>query len=356
MSPTPSFRTALPVALLLCALTASFLGVGCDLMQPIEPAPKVTPAPPAKVTPVVNQAPEAILATVNGTALSMQPLYDALVSDYGMQIAQILLADELVRQAIVKEKLSLTVSKMDIDAESSKTLQQLFPFGAPPTKRQIEGLLAQFLTKRNLSRRQWDASMRRNLLLARLAETRIGPITEEDLRELFFLQYDGKIIVRHIQTPSLSNAQTLLKSIRDGEPFAKVAQTHSTSPSGKDGGLLPPIGARTAPPGVPPALLQAAKALKKPGEVSSPIQVGTAFHILKLEEIIPPQAVKYAQVEPQLRALAHEQRIHQLQPVIMRELFSKADIQFVDPTLREQRKNAKAAANANAAAPAKNPA
>jgi parvulin-like peptidyl-prolyl isomerase len=304
------------------------LGAGCD-MQPGKPVViEANEAPPAP------QRGGAVMATVNGTPLYMSDLHDVLVRDYGLALGQQFIADEAVRQELGRLSLPVEVTQTQQQKETLLALAQVTGLPKVESEEQLDDLLSQFLGKFNLTRRQWDATMTRNVRLARLAEQRVV-INEETLRDEYFLCYGGKLKVRHIQAPSVAKAEEILRKLEGGEDFVKLAFQHSTNGDAKTGALLPDIHLNGPNPDVPPALVANAKALRV-GEVSNPVQVGTNFHILRLENKIPPQDVAFADVKDQLRPLVRERQIRGLQQPILKELLDRADIVYVDPTLKSQ--------------------
>jgi parvulin-like peptidyl-prolyl isomerase len=76
--------------------------------------------------------------------------------------------------------------------------------------------------------------------------------------------------------------------------------------------------------------------MKKIGEVSDPIQVGTAFHILKLLVIIEPENIKYENVQARLAADVHKRKAVALQQDILQILVRGGKLQYVDPILKSQ--------------------
>ena len=85
-----------------------------------------------------------------------------------------------------------------------------------------------------------------------------------------------------------------------GVPFEQVVQEFSTEPP--DGqplnGELPPFSREDAR--LPQNFKDAAFALKV-GEVSEPVEAGNAYHLIKLEERVPPKAVKFEMVKDSIR-------------------------------------------------------
>jgi parvulin-like peptidyl-prolyl isomerase len=150
------------------------------------------------------------------------------------------------------------------------------------------------------------------------------------------------VVVRHIQTFKLEDAQKVKELADKGIDFTLLVTRYSTHESRKNGGLLPPIGQDTVQ--VSPAIRNVALAMKRIGEISNPIQAGTRWYILKLEKVIEPKGVKYADVKDKIAASLRERRISMYQNEILQKLIAEAKIQYVHPILKEQEAKAKAAA------------
>lgn len=307
-----------------------------DVSKPAAKTPKVKPAtPPAEAA----SAWGTTMAKVNGKAIPMSRLHEALVQDYGLALAQQLIADELVRQECERKNVPYPVSAKEVAIATGRAIDRNFQYNTTMTTADKQKLLRQYLIKNRLTRRQWDATMARYIRLRRLAGSEVT-VSEAELTDAYRRQFDGKKRVRHIQVPTLQVAQEVLKQIKSGSKFTELAATYSTNPTGKSGGWLPDIGMRSAPTGVAQAVVNAARALDAPGEVSAPIQAGTNFHILKLEEIVEPRNVKLDDVRNKLTLMIREQKMFAAQLQIMRYLVTQAqkrgDIRYVDPSLRSQ--------------------
>jgi len=309
-------------------------------LSPVKPAdtsPKPAPAPEMVTAPdpVVNAPPKPaqpgrlVMAYVNGEPVYMDHLNQLLVSGYGMVVAQQLVANELVRQEARRK--GLAVTDAEVEAEHQRYMDALFPTVTEANQRQR--LLEQLLKKNNVSQDQWNLTMRRNTLLAKLADNQVQ-VTEEEVKEEFDRQYERKVRVQHIQTANLADAQKVLKDLGEGSEFTALVNKYSIGPTAERAGLLEPFGSRDT--GTPPALRQVAMGMKKVGEVSDPIQVGTAFHILKLLAIIEPENVKYENVRARLAVDVRKRKAVALQQDILQILIRGGKLQYVDPILKNQ--------------------
>jgi len=315
------------------------------------PGPTATAPAPAPVTPALAPAHEpkmvtapepivtapsrpaqpgrAVMAYVNGEPVYMDQLNRLLISGYGLAVAQQLVANELVRQEAQRK--GLAVTDAEVEAEYRRTVEGMFPTVAEANQRQR--LLEQLLKKNNVSQEQWNLTMRRNTLLAKLADKQVQ-VAEEEVKEEFDRQYERKVKVQHIQTATLADAQKVLKDLANGAEFTALVNKYSLGPTADKAGLLEPFGSRDS--GTPPALRQVAMGMKKIGEISEPIQVGTAFHILKLLAIIEPENIKYEDVRARLAADVRKTKAVALQQDILQILIRGGKLQYVDPILKSQ--------------------
>jgi len=271
-----------------------------------------------------------VMAYVEGKPVYMEAANDLLFRSYGTQVAEQLIANELVRQAAEKE--NITITQEDIQEELDKSLAGLFRSTSQPADR--AKLLDTFLQRRNISRKQWDLTMRRNAILRKLVKDQVS-VSDEEIHDVYLGQYGKKAQVSMIQVASLPEAQEIIeKANLEGADFAKLAQKYSKHGSARMGGALPPLG--QADKTAPPAILQAAMALKEVEDISDPIQVATDFYILKLNNIIEPSDVKLDDVTAEIKARLLEQKIRAEQMQYLRNSFESAEIKLVHPILKEQ--------------------
>ena len=307
-------------------------------VEPIPPPPPGAPpaAPPAARWPsTAPAAPQgAVMATVNGQPLYMVQLHAALLRGQGLEIAQELIASEVVGQEARRRGVS--VSEEEVQAEQNRLLAQQWPSLEEPEQR--ERALAQFLAQRGSSRVRWELICRGNALLRKMAEPN-AVVTDAMLQAEYADQFGRKVEVRHIQVESLDAAAAVMKLLKAKVDFADLARRLSKNPSAANGGLLPPM-TKTGSGEPEQVVRDVAFSLTEPGEVSEPVKVGYAFHLLQLVRYVEPTTAPSEDAKAKLRAALQEKVIRQWQQKIMFDLMSAAKYEFVDPVLREM--NAKA--------------
>ena len=146
--------------------------------------------------------------------------------------------------------------------------------------------------------------------------------------------YGERVRVRHIQVSNknagrLNEVVTLLE---EGADFADVARKMSANvETAPRGGELPPFAFTDTD--FDPLLREAAFSLEI-NEVSNPVRTGQFYHILRLEERIPPAAVRFEDVRPQVEAGLRERELPKEMGRLAQRLFNDANIKVLDPKMR----------------------
>lgn len=269
------------------------------------------------------------MATVNGKPIYMEDLHAPLVEAYGIRIAEMLVVNALVVQEA--ERTKITVTDKDVIAENDRTLrgilgeQQLTPD-------QRERVLERLLKQRGITRRLWTTIMRRNAILRKMVAGKVV-VSEAMIKAEFARLHGEKVQISHIQLPGLTEAEKIIKLLKAGGDFADLAKRYSTNTAtAKDGGTLAPFSREN--PAIPRAIRDAAFALKT-GQISGIVQVGSEFHVLKLHKRFMPPAAEYDAVKEKIRDALKEHIIERLQVEKLSELRRKADVDYVNPTLKQ---------------------
>lgn len=175
--------------------------------------------------------------------------------------------------------------------------------------------------------------------LRKLAEVQvIGKITDKDLLEAFNIEYGEKVRVRHIQLVNQKEAAEARRRLENGEAFERVAMEMSTDANSKRyGGEIRPFS--RAERFWPAQFVDAAFALRKPGELSDTINDGQAFHIIRLEERIPPNKLaKFEEHKEYLREKLNGLMVQARAKILRAELAVQVgkSLKIEDPLLRRQ--------------------
>ena len=264
----------------------------------------------------------------------MKQLHTILVDGYGMAIAEQLLRTEIVKQAAASKGISVT--EQDVEEEHERAMKLTFAMANSDAERQQ--MLNQLLISRSVTYSTWRLIMQRNALLRKMIGTNFE-VPDEAVRTAFDRRHGRMVVVSHIETQSHAKAK-LVKRLAATVDFAALAKEYSISPTSTNGGKLPPIGQDTKQ--VSPAMKQVALAMRKVGDISDPVQVGSRFHIMKLEEIIEPKKASYSQEKDKIASELKEQMIRSAGSRLLEQLSAAAKVEFVNASLKEQ--NSKRAA------------
>lgn len=274
------------------------------------------------------------IATVNGRSITRRAVVKLAMDARGLAAMQQLIVLQLSRQET--KRLGITVTAADIEAENVNAASKIVDAAQVADTLNTadkQRLLEQLLDKKGLSMAEFRVGMERNAHLRKVAELSVH-IDPAHVREEFARNYGAKVRIRHIELTSLRAASKAQDYLRDGVTFEETARRLSVNrESGAAGGALPPFSYPDE--NIPAALREAAFSLV-PGQVSMPIGAKGRFHLLKLEERIPPADVKFAEVVDEVTASLRERLITEAMSKLATDLFQKARIRVIDPKLRKQ--------------------
>jgi peptidyl-prolyl cis-trans isomerase C len=224
-------------------------------------------------TPVAAQDASTVLATVNGTditlghLIAMRAMLPAQYQELPDEVLYNGMLDQLIQQEVVADSLR--------GSEDARTK----------------------LTMENEDR----------AFLASVAIDAIAfdTIADADVQALYDANFtdaggDQEWNASHILVATEEEAQSLIDQLNDGADFVALAQEFSTGPSGPNGGALGWFGTGMMVPE-----FEAAVAGLEAGEISAPVQTQFGWHVVKLNEsrISAPPALEdvRADLEEELR-------------------------------------------------------
>lgn len=210
------------------------------------------------------------VATVNGTAIEKDALYEQMVKTSGAEALEVMISDEIIRQEA--KKADITVTQDEIDSEMAVYEEN---YGG------AEGLASAIETS-GMTMEDLENEMETYLKIEKL----IGPdieITDEAIQTYFeenkaALGQSAEVEASHILTETKEQAEEVAKKLADGGDFAKLAAEYSIdTATAENGGELGSFGE-----GEMAAEFEKAAFAMKPNEISEPVETEFGFHVIKV--------------------------------------------------------------------------
>jgi peptidyl-prolyl cis-trans isomerase C len=327
-----------------------FASAACRKAPAAQAATKTAATPgqaasPAK--PVPAQLPD-VVAHVNGEAVTKDEL-EHMLRTMEMQAGQPIPPDR--RDEIVRSSLDRLVA-YHLLIQESRTRNVTVSDNEIGAK--VQEFRGQFQSdeafKQALVQRGWptiDAlrkDVRNDLTVSKLMEADAATqpaVTEQDARD-FYTKNPGKfqqpetVRASHILIKVDANADAaakkkaraeidgVLKRLRAGADFAKLAQEHSQDGSAAQGGDLGYFPRER----MVPAFADAAFALK-PGQISNVVESQFGYHVIKVTDRKPGRTVPFEEVSPQIGKYLAQERRQQRAGAFVDELKKKARIEVL---------------------------
>ncbi|PSL34369.1 foldase protein PrsA [Planomicrobium soli] len=254
------------------------------------------------------------VATVNGTDIDKESLYEKLVAANGVATLDAMISDELVKQEA--QKANVKVTKEEIDAEMKKYEEQYG--GAEALQSAIESS--------GMTVDQLENEMKNYLLIEKL----VGPdieITDEQIDAYFeenkasFAQAE-QVEASHILVATKEEAEEVSKKLEYGEDFAELAAEYSTdTATAEAGGELGSFGK-----GEMAAEFEEAAFGMKADEISEPVETDYGFHIIKVTGKTEAAEADLADNKEQIKEILFDEALNTQYASWMAEKKEAADI------------------------------
>ena len=160
----------------------------------------------------------------------------------------------------------------------------------------------------------------------------VGKITDEEVRarydkEIAAAPAINEVHARHILVKTKEEAEAIIKQLDGGADFQKLANEHTTDPSGKtSGGDLGFFG----PGQMVPEFEKAAFALEVGKYTEQPVQTQFGWHIIKVEDKRTQQPPPFEQVKDQARSAVIRDKYFEL----VKQVRSEAKVEIPDEKLK----------------------
>jgi len=304
------------------------------------------PGAPAAAKPVPAQLPD-VMARVNGQSVLRSDFEDAIrnveeqngpvPADRRDEFYRALL-DDLVGYHLLQQEATarkLVVADAEVDVRVKQVRDQVGD----------EAAFQKALAERKTTLERVRADMRRQMLVDRLIEVEVVPtisVRPEQVTDFYnqnpaqFVQPEtlrtSHILVRlpeqadeAAKKEMRAKAEALLRQVKAGADFAKVAKESSQDPgSAQNGGELPPFSKGQM---IPP-FEEAAFALK-PGQTSDVVETSFGFHIIRLHERRAPALVPLNQVQAQIQQYLADQQRQEKVAALIAALKAKGKVEIL---------------------------
>lgn len=244
--------------------------------------------------------------------------------------------EELIRRELYYQeakRLNIKAEKKEIK-EGLETIKKRF---------RSKGQYKDALKQAGITEEDLKKDIERNILIRKFYQQEVldkAKVTEEYLKEYYEKHREDfkrpeAVHIRHILIkvePSASIeekrekkklAEDLLKRARAGEDFGELAYNYSADDWRVKGGDLGLIHRGR----LLPELEEAAFKLK-PGEISELIETIYGYHIIKLEEKVPPTQLSFEEIKDKIRKEIEEKRKKELEENLLKGLKERAMIEI----------------------------
>jgi parvulin-like peptidyl-prolyl isomerase len=235
---------------------------------------------------------------------------------YGRWVLQKLIVKHLTLQEAARRNFVVSDDELDKAVEAWKAGYKGGPKGAQ-----------KYMKSRGLNEAALRETLRNDMLVARVTSEIIKDVklTDKQVRAYYDrhkaeLQLPEEVLLKVISLKDKTKADSVVVSLRNGEPFETLAREVSTEPRAVQlsSGRWIPVNA------MPPALRGPVAALK-PGENTEVLQGGSEYYIVRLED----------------RRAARTQTLDEARPQIEKRLLPEKQKEALQAWLRKQEKKAK---------------
>lgn len=277
------------------------LGLAALSLSPVR-AQEAAPAAPAPAAAPVD--PAAVVATINGKALTEADL------------------------ALAEGELSQQFSQLPPAQRRAAALSAAIEIKVLADKAVTDGL------DKDPDFQRRAAFLQERALHGEMVEKEVvGKITDDELRARYEKEIAAQppvneVHARHILVKTKEEAEAIIKQLDDGADFQKLANEHTSDPSGKStGGDLGYFG----PGQMVPEFDKAAQALAVGSYTKEPVQTQFGWHVIKVEDKRTKQPPAFDAVKDNVRSLVMREKYFAL----VKQLRADAKVDIPDPELKK---------------------
>ncbi len=292
-------RLALPLTMVAALTASAYAQETAPAGEPSAPATEAQPAAPAAAP-----DPAKVVATIDG-----QPVTEA---DLALALASV----------------DQQYSQLPPDQRRAAAFMAILEIKLAAARAVSEGLDKDAEFERRM------AFLRDRALHSEVIEKDIGAkITDEEVRARYDKQISetppaNEIKARHILVKTKEEADAIIKQLDGGADFEKLANEHTTDPSGKTtGGDL----GYFAQGQMVPEFETAAFALEVGAYTKQPVQSQFGWHIIKVEDKRAQQPPAFDTIKDQIRNLVYREKYF----AMVDEMRKASKVDVTDPELKK---------------------
>jgi foldase protein PrsA len=238
-----------------------------------------------------------VVAKVNDIEITKEDLYNQLVSQYGAEALDALVAEKIMEAEVAKNNIEVADEEIDKEIEEMKEY-----YGG-------EEELNNALTYYNLTMEDMKKNMITNIQLEKLLEPYIE-ISEDEMKAYFeqnkqSLDQKEEVKASHILVETKEEADDIKAKLDKGEDFAELAKEFSTDSTSTKGGDLGYFGKGE----MVQEFEEVAFSLNV-DEISEPVQSQFGFHIIKVEDKKEAKEAVYDEVKDDIKESLFNQQLN----------------------------------------------
>lgn len=231
---------------------------------------------------------EGYAASIDGEKIGMDELHELLVTQYGADGVNTLIAQKIVEKEIAKNDIKVT--DKEIEAELAEYQEY---YGGEESFNSV-------LESSGVKLADVKEDIKRNVATNKLLEDRIE-ITDEEMKTYFEenkAQYGQaeQVQASHILVEDEETAKEVKEKLDAGEDFADLAKEYSTDSSSESGGDLGYFGK-----GEMVAEFEEAAFAMEIGEISEPVKSEHGYHIIKVVDKKEAKDAVYEDVKDEVK-------------------------------------------------------
>ncbi len=290
----------------------------------------------------VDDTAEKYVVTVNSTKIPLRDFNERLKRELDIigSVSSLKkeetdrLKEEVLNELINEKVMLLRAAKLSLSVRNEELEQKISEI----KKDYPNGGFERIFAKSEINYNIWKEELRKRLLLEKLVQHDVNSNTlvEEDEALAYYQDHPEKYIseeqvhAAHIVVQSRKEAEEVLKRLKNGEDFGRVAQEVSTGPEGIRGGDLGVFDR-----GVMPESFDRVVFSLPPGKISKVVHTPYGYHIFKVFKKSKGERISFSGVKKKIISDLKKEKEELEYVKWLKKLRSEVDIKINRDLLRK---------------------